>query len=1130
MKKLLLFGALLFWLNGLVAQTNFIHQDSIFTRTANCDAGVSVCIDSFVYDSINSLRFYLDGRQFSTTFMPCTIDTIHNYGYTDIFRGLERGPWQLNSWTVSGRTFTGTFASLEILVDSMRRWDPSGDWRLEPISMTIYGFAKNGRQYSCQNITGLGRGGRSEICYNSGIEFRGLRFAVPSGIREFVVEKTGSALRDTVRLVSACITPDVVRKTVSLGASQSYCFDVSQLLGVTGNLVNFCATTRTHVLFDAPLNGCIRFAGATVGSDTACLRVCDQFGNCDTTTLIVTSINSPARTTIIRDTIVVGNARTNTDVVIPIGTISLFGNICPRGLELNVNFIVDSLGKVLIYSGITEGVDTACMRVCNTLGVCDTTIFYVTAVPEVITPQLAVHSFRDTITIGLAVRSKCTFDAPIGTSTIFENFCAASSGSNVSFTIDARTKCIKYQGVTAGTDTACIRVCNASGECDTTYLYIQALQPIVTRRIHEFRDTITVGLTRNKCDLAAPPTPTRIRNICEEQSGSNVDFMVNATARCVNYMGVTPGTDTACIEICDASGLCDTTYMYITGVARPALPKPSVDTISLKIFETKAYCSDSTELRGSPIRYIAFCSVAPYNNSAVTLDRVKKCLNVRGISNGQDTFCLVLCNNAGFCDTTTLYVNVSRDTVIPTLKMDSVRVFVGDSLTYCGIDTSEIRGSVDSISNYCAQSSGIHSTVQITVAKCLKIKGLRVGTDTACIVVCNRLSGLCDTTRVRIIVNEKIIILPKPSIDSVIVAVGQSKTYCPDSTELSGSPISSIKFCSTPNANHASVTLDNVTKCVKIVGNTVGKDTACIILCNAAGLCDTTTLYVRVTALDTSKPVSSTVVITVDLNKDSIFCGVDSLQIRGSVDSIFDACLGKNGLHALMVLDRATKCVKITGRVVGKDTMCLVVYNRTSGLYDTTFIIVNVRNPVGIVVKAVNDLDTVRRGTTKDLFVYVNDTLSRQPTRLTIITPPTRGKADTISFQRGILTYTASRASSSCGIDSFRYRVCIDSVCSEATVVIIVVCPDSLLVYNGISPNGDGKNDTWLIEGLQNYPNHTVCVMNRWGNQVLKTTGYQNDWAGKWDGKDLPDGTYFYWIRNDDNGEILKTGYLQIMR
>ena len=90
--------------------------------------------------------------------------------------------------------------------------------------------------------------------------------------------------------------------------------------------------------------------------------------------------------------------------------------------------------------------------------------------------------------------------------------------------------------------------------------------------------------------------------------------------------------------------------------------------------------------------------------------------------------------------------------------------------------------------------------------------------------------------------------------------------------------------------------------------------------------------------------------------------------------------------------------------------------------------------------------------------------------------------------------------------------------------------PDSLQVWKAISPNGDGKNDVLLVEGLQNYPNHTVCVFNRWGNQVLNQKNYQNDWQGTWNGTNVPDGTYYYFVRNDDNGEMLLTGYVQILR
>ena len=46
----------------------------------------------------------------------------------------------------------------------------------------------------------------------------------------------------------------------------------------------------------------------------------------------------------------------------------------------------------------------------------------------------------------------------------------------------------------------------------------------------------------------------------------------------------------------------------------------------------------------------------------------------------------------------------------------------------------------------------------------------------------------------------------------------------------------------------------------------------------------------------------------------------------------------------------------------------------------------------------------------------------------------------------------------------------------------------------GISPNGDGINDGWFIQGVTAYPNNLVQVFNRSGKLVFKKKGYQNDW------------------------------------
>ena len=45
-------------------------------------------------------------------------------------------------------------------------------------------------------------------------------------------------------------------------------------------------------------------------------------------------------------------------------------------------------------------------------------------------------------------------------------------------------------------------------------------------------------------------------------------------------------------------------------------------------------------------------------------------------------------------------------------------------------------------------------------------------------------------------------------------------------------------------------------------------------------------------------------------------------------------------------------------------------------------------------------------------------------------------------------------------------------------------------VVNVITPNGDGVHDTLEIRGLENYPNNTVRIYNRWGVMVYQTKAY----------------------------------------
>ncbi len=78
---------------------------------------------------------------------------------------------------------------------------------------------------------------------------------------------------------------------------------------------------------------------------------------------------------------------------------------------------------------------------------------------------------------------------------------------------------------------------------------------------------------------------------------------------------------------------------------------------------------------------------------------------------------------------------------------------------------------------------------------------------------------------------------------------------------------------------------------------------------------------------------------------------------------------------------------------------------------------------------------------------------------------------------------------------------------------------------NIITPDADGKNDRWIISGIENYKNSEITIIDRNGSIILKTTtNGKFEWDGKISGRPLPTGTYWYHIKVSD-GRILQ-GYI----
>ena len=114
------------------------------------------------------------------------------------------------------------------------------------------------------------------------------------------------------------------------------------------------------------------------------------------------------------------------------------------------------------------------------------------------------------------------------------------------------------------------------------------------------------------------------------------------------------------------------------------------------------------------------------------------------------------------------------------------------------------------------------------------------------------------------------------------------------------------------------------------------------------------------------------------------------------------------------------------------------------------------------------------------------------------------------------------------------YIVRIENIegCSALDTVRVTVkenVENVLFIPNVLTPNNDGKNDTWFIRNVELFPRNRVRILNRWGDVVYQSEYYMNTWDGSFGGGKLPAGTYYYILDLGDNWGVFK-GDVTIIR
>lgn len=195
----------------------------------------------------------------------------------------------------------------------------------------------------------------------------------------------------------------------------------------------------------------------------------------------------------------------------------------------------------------------------------------------------------------------------------------------------------------------------------------------------------------------------------------------------------------------------------------------------------------------------------------------------------------------------------------------------------------------------------------------------------------------------------------------------------------------------------------------------------------------------------------------------------------------------------------------------------------------TTTYYVQVTDPCGSPVGY--DTVTVYLPSTQALQALASNDLELCNGDVALLTVSTTGGSQPYTIQWGTtagvdtVPYPNSALNSFTPTGNGTFVVMVQEACgAQAFDTINVVVNDcAVLAPNVFTPGGDGNNDLLVFTGLEDFPNSTLLVYNRWGNKIYEDLNYQNNWNGG----SVSDGTYYYILTLNDGRSL--TGFVTVI-
>ncbi len=679
-----------------------------------------------------------------------------------------------------------------------------------------------------------------------------------------------------------------------------------------------------------------------------------------------------------------------------------------------------------------------------------------------------------------------------------------------------------------GKDTLKYEICNANG-CDTADVFItincdsilllkpNAIDDVATTKKNQ---PLTISVLTN--DILNGILTGSVSIVTQPKRGSGIAF--NNQIIYTPNLDICGVKDTLSYEICNAQG-CDTASIFITVTCDSLilLQPDAVNDLDSTLVNTTRIINvlANDTFNGTLLGPLSITTAPTYGTLIVNANGTLSYKPFAGYCGGNDVFSYKICNTFG-CDSATVTVKVICDSTVlnklPIAFPDVMVTTKNTPLRIIILANDSLNGRLDSIKII---SSPLLGTAILGSDHIITYIPDSCGfTDSLIYRICNQ-NG-CDTALVTIKVACGSVILPKPVPVNDATQTVKNRSVLINvlaNDLLFAARLDTIYIAKNPRRGVVLVEGTQI-RYLPQTDSCAYRDTFSYVICTVNG-CDTANVFVSIFCSDDSilKPIAvfdtartkTNQLLTINVTSNDTLRGADTFRII------------RNPQNGIAVFD-AQRIIIYTPRTAfcGNDTLIYEICNRIG--CDTALVTIKVDclPPV-----ALDDSIKTRYNLNVNIPVVLNDTLNTADS-ITVFTKPTKGFVTFMTDKTAIYTPNFNF----CGNDSFQYILCNRFGCDTAKVRIKVSCGDSLLVFNAISPNGDGKNDGFYLRGIENYPDNEVVIFNRWGNEVYRKKGYRNDeaWQGTWNNQALPDGTYFYQIYLNDAKFEKYTGYLQIMK